>query len=136
MNLSELTTSPKLLFVLLSQCGDLCLNIIYIVCDVYSWRCLTCFFLTSVSFRFFLFRGERYGLLFSYLYIFFRFLVRDTCCSSHMIVKKIYEFRQFSSTELKETYSYFNLFFTLYLLLLLLLLLLLKCVCQWLFRVT
>ena len=62
MNLSKLTTSPKLLFVLLSQCGDLCLNIIYIVCDVYSWRWLTCFFLTSVSFPFFLFRGERYWL--------------------------------------------------------------------------
>ena len=52
MNLSKQTTSPKLLFVLLSQCGDLCLKIIYIVYDAYSWWCLTCFSLTSMSFPF------------------------------------------------------------------------------------
>ena len=52
MYLSKPTTSQKLLFVLLSQCGDLCLKLIYSMHDTYSRWCLTCFFLASVFFHF------------------------------------------------------------------------------------
>ena len=89
MNLSKQTTSPKLLFVLLSQCGDLCLKIIY-------W-CLVCFSLTSMPFPF---SGERYGLFVTY------------DCKKDLWTQTV---------QFERIYSYFVL---------------LKCVCQWLFRIT
>ena len=43
--LSKLTASQKLLFVLLSQCGDLRIKVICVMYAGFSWWCLTCFFL-------------------------------------------------------------------------------------------
>ena len=56
MNMSKLTTSSKLLFAFLSQCGDHRLKIIYIVYDADSWWCLTCLFSCLYVFSVFLWK--------------------------------------------------------------------------------